>query len=33
MKLDLEYMQRWNLWLDFKILIHTVPAVLAGEGS
>ena len=33
MKLDLEYMKRWTLSLDFKILLRTVPAVLAGEGS
>jgi lipopolysaccharide/colanic/teichoic acid biosynthesis glycosyltransferase len=33
MKLDLEYMKRWSLLLDFKILVRTVPAVLAGEGS
>jgi lipopolysaccharide/colanic/teichoic acid biosynthesis glycosyltransferase len=31
--LDLEYMKRWSLWLDLKILMRTVPAVLAGEGS
>ena len=33
MKLDLEYMKRWSLSLDFKILMRTFPAVLAGEGS
>jgi lipopolysaccharide/colanic/teichoic acid biosynthesis glycosyltransferase len=33
MKLDLEYMKRWSLSLDFKILARTFPAVLAGEGS
>ncbi len=33
MKLDLEYMKHWSLLLDFKILMRTVPAVLAGEGS
>jgi len=33
MKLDLEYMKRWSLSLDFKILLRTVPAVLAGEGQ
>jgi lipopolysaccharide/colanic/teichoic acid biosynthesis glycosyltransferase len=31
--LDLEYMKRWSLWLDLKILMRTVPAVLAGEGQ
>ena len=32
MKLDLEYMKRWSLLLDCKILLWTIPAVLAGEG-
>ena len=32
MKLDLEYMKRWGLLLDCKILLWTIPAVLAGEG-
>jgi len=26
-------MKRWSLSLDCKILLRTVPAVLAGEGS
>ncbi len=33
MKLDLEYMKRWSLLLDFKLLVRTIPAVFAGEGS
>ena len=33
MKLDLEYMKRWSLSLDFKILMRPFPAVLAGEGQ
>jgi lipopolysaccharide/colanic/teichoic acid biosynthesis glycosyltransferase len=33
MELDLEYMQHWSLFLDFKLLVRTIPAVLAGEGS
>jgi lipopolysaccharide/colanic/teichoic acid biosynthesis glycosyltransferase len=33
MNLDLEYMKRWSLLLDCKILMRTVPAVLTGEGS
>jgi lipopolysaccharide/colanic/teichoic acid biosynthesis glycosyltransferase len=32
MKLDLEYMRNWNLLLDLKILLRTVPAVLSGDG-
>ena len=33
MKLDLEYLDNWSLWLDFKILIKTIPVVLLGVGS
>lgn len=32
-KLDLEYIDNWSLWLDFKILIRTAWAVVAGTGS
>ncbi len=31
--LDLEYIDRWSLWLDFDILLRTVPAVLRGRGA
>jgi exopolysaccharide biosynthesis polyprenyl glycosylphosphotransferase len=33
MELDLEYIDKWSLWLDFKILLKTVPAVLSGHGA
>lgn len=33
MKLDLEYIDNWSLWLDTKILIKTVPAVFKGSGA
>ncbi|MGH9586956.1 MAG: sugar transferase [Acidobacteriaceae bacterium] len=33
MLLDLQYMDEWSLWLDFKILAKTVPAVFRGEGA
>jgi exopolysaccharide biosynthesis polyprenyl glycosylphosphotransferase len=33
MALDMEYIDRWSLWLDFKILIQTIPAVLKGSGA
>jgi exopolysaccharide biosynthesis polyprenyl glycosylphosphotransferase len=33
MRLDLQYMDEWSLWLDFKILARTVPAVLKGSGA
>jgi lipopolysaccharide/colanic/teichoic acid biosynthesis glycosyltransferase len=32
-RLDLEYIDNWSLWLDVKILWRTVPAVLAGTGA
>jgi lipopolysaccharide/colanic/teichoic acid biosynthesis glycosyltransferase len=32
-KLDLEYIDNWSLWLDFKILFKTVPVVLFGSGA
>ncbi len=30
-KLDLEYIEHWSLWLDFKILAKTMVVVIAGE--
>jgi exopolysaccharide biosynthesis polyprenyl glycosylphosphotransferase len=33
MKLDLEYLDNWSLWLDTKILMKTVPVVLFGIGA
>ena len=32
-KLDLEYIDNWSLWLDVKILFKTIPAVLSGKGA
>lgn len=32
-KLDLDYIDRWSLGLDFKILLRTIPAVLFGFGA
>jgi len=32
-RLDLEYIDHWSLWLDLKILWRTLPAVLAGTGA
>lgn len=33
MVLDLEYLDNWSLWLDFKIIIKTIPVVLFGIGA
>ncbi len=32
-KLDLEYIDNWSLWLDFKILFKTVGVVISGTGE
>ena len=32
-RLDLEYIDNWSLWLDIKILCRTIPAVLSGAGA
>jgi len=32
-RLDLEYIDNWSLWLDLKILLRTIPAVLSGTGA
>jgi exopolysaccharide biosynthesis polyprenyl glycosylphosphotransferase len=33
MKLDLEYIDNWSLWLDIKILLRTIYAVTTGHGA
>jgi len=33
MELDMEYIDRWSIWLDLKILFQTIPAVLKGSGA
>jgi len=33
MELDLQYIDGWSLWLDFQILVKTIPAVLRGSGA
>jgi lipopolysaccharide/colanic/teichoic acid biosynthesis glycosyltransferase len=32
-KLDLQYIDQWSLWLDFTILLRTIPVVLFGYGA
>lgn len=33
MELDMQYIDHWSLWLDFKILASTLPAVVSGRGA
>ncbi len=33
MRLDLYYIDHWSLWLDFKIVLMTVQAVLTARGA
>jgi exopolysaccharide biosynthesis polyprenyl glycosylphosphotransferase len=33
MELDMQYIDKWSLWLDLKILAKTIPAVLKGSGA
>jgi exopolysaccharide biosynthesis polyprenyl glycosylphosphotransferase len=33
MELDRQYVHGWSLWLDFKILLRTIPVVLKGTGA
>jgi lipopolysaccharide/colanic/teichoic acid biosynthesis glycosyltransferase len=32
-KLDLEYIDNFSMWLDLKILLQTIPVVLLGRGA
>jgi exopolysaccharide biosynthesis polyprenyl glycosylphosphotransferase len=32
MNLDMDYIDNWSLWEDFKIMLRTVPAVIRGTG-
>jgi exopolysaccharide biosynthesis polyprenyl glycosylphosphotransferase len=32
-RLDLKYIDNWSIWLDIKILLMTIPAVLLGLGA
>jgi lipopolysaccharide/colanic/teichoic acid biosynthesis glycosyltransferase len=33
MKMDLEYLDNWSLWLDMTILVRTIPAIFFGHGA
>ena len=32
-RLDLEYIDNWSIWLDLQILLRTIPAVLSAIGA
>ena len=32
-RMDIDYIRRWSLWFDLKLLLRTVPAVLSGRGA
>jgi lipopolysaccharide/colanic/teichoic acid biosynthesis glycosyltransferase len=32
-RLDLEYIDNWSLWLDVKIICRTLPVVFTGVGA
>jgi exopolysaccharide biosynthesis polyprenyl glycosylphosphotransferase len=32
MRMDLDYIDNWSLWLDIKLLLRTIPAVVLGTG-
>jgi exopolysaccharide biosynthesis polyprenyl glycosylphosphotransferase len=33
MQMDMDYIDRWSLWLDCKILAQTLPAIMHGKGA
>ncbi len=33
MRMDQDYVENWSLWLDFMILLKTIPAVLSSRGA
>jgi len=33
MELDLQYIDKWSLWLDLRIILKTIPAVIRGSGA
>ncbi len=33
MRMDAQYVRDWNLWMDFKLMVRTVFAILTGRGA
>jgi exopolysaccharide biosynthesis polyprenyl glycosylphosphotransferase len=33
MRMDLDYIDRWSLWLDLRIILRTIPSVLSRRGA
>jgi lipopolysaccharide/colanic/teichoic acid biosynthesis glycosyltransferase len=33
MELDMDYIDRWSIWLDLSILVKTIPAIIRGSGA
>jgi lipopolysaccharide/colanic/teichoic acid biosynthesis glycosyltransferase len=33
MEWDMQYIDQWSLYLDFKILLKTIPAIMKGSGA
>jgi exopolysaccharide biosynthesis polyprenyl glycosylphosphotransferase len=33
MEMDLEYIDHWSFWLDLRIMLRTIPAVITGRGA
>jgi lipopolysaccharide/colanic/teichoic acid biosynthesis glycosyltransferase len=32
-RLDIYYIENWSLWMDFRIVLRTIPTVLFGRGA
>jgi lipopolysaccharide/colanic/teichoic acid biosynthesis glycosyltransferase len=32
-RMDMNYIRNWTIWLDLQLLIRTIPAVLRGKGA
>jgi lipopolysaccharide/colanic/teichoic acid biosynthesis glycosyltransferase len=32
-RLDMHYIRNWSIWLDFQLLMRTIPVALKGKGA